>query len=150
IGSEASAYSTFLETIPYRFYPIAMLFFVFLISWSQRDFGSMRKAEKRAILENKVSADSDNPDKKKISSDLFGKDSKARWYNGIVPILVIIIGTILGLVFTGIHSLKENGLSDYGIREIISYSDSYLAILWSSFAACIIAAVMILTIRSNR
>ena len=54
IGSDANAYSTFLATIPFRFYPIIMLFFVFLISYLQRDFGPMYKAERRALIEGKL------------------------------------------------------------------------------------------------
>lgn len=48
INSSANAYSLFLETIPFRFYPIAMLLFVFLLSYFNRDFGPMLKAEVRA------------------------------------------------------------------------------------------------------
>ncbi len=146
IGSDANAYTTFLATIPFRFYPIIMLFFVFLISYSQRDFGPMYKAERRALVEGKLFngkdiATADLTD----TSEIFGNEDKAKWYNGIIPILVIIFGTIIGLIYTGINSLQEQGISEYGIREIISNSDSYLALLWSSFSACIIAAVMILS-----
>ena len=146
IGSDANAYATFLATIPYRFYPIVMLFFVFLISYLQRDFGPMYKAERRALVEGKLF---NGEDKAKTdlthTSEIFGNEDKAKWYNGIIPILVIIFGTIIGLIYTGINSLQEQGISEYGIREIISNSDSYLALLWSSFFACIVAAVMILS-----
>jgi Na+/H+ antiporter NhaC len=146
IGSDANAYATFLETIPYRFYPLAMLFFVFLVAYTQRDFGSMYKAEKRAVLEGKLYNRTETIEKNfSETSDMFGNEDKAKWYNGIVPILVLIIGTIVGLIYTGLNALEENGISDYGIREIIGYSDSYLALLWSSFSACIVAAVMILS-----
>jgi Na+/H+ antiporter NhaC len=146
IGSDANAYTTFLATIPFRFYPLVMLFFVFLISYTQRDFGPMYKAERRALVEGKLF---NGEDKAKAglaqTSEIFGNEDKAKWYNGIIPILVIIVGTIIGLIYTGISSLQEQGVSDYGLREIISYSDSYLALLWSSFSACIVAAVMILS-----
>jgi Na+/H+ antiporter NhaC len=146
IGSDANAYTTFLATIPFRFYPLVMLFFVFLISYTQRDFGPMYKAERRALVEGKIF---NGKEKAKVdlshSSEIFGNEDKAKWYNGIIPILVIIFGTILGLIYTGISSLQEQGISEYGLREIISNSDSYLALLWSSFSACIVAAVMILT-----
>ena len=146
IGSDANAYTTFIATIPFRFYPIIMLFFVFLISYSQRDFGPMYKAERRALVEGKLfngedRATADLTD----TSEIFGNEDKAKWYNGIIPILVIIFGTIIGLIYTGINSLQEQGIPEYGIREIISHSDSYLALLWSSFSACIVAAVMILS-----
>lgn len=146
IGSDADGYSTFLATIPYRFYPISMLLFVFIISYFQRDFGPMYKAERRARIEGRLSNNSDSNQKSLDEfSEIFGNEEKAKWYNGIIPIFIIIFGTIIGLVYTGISSLQEQGISDYGLREIISNSDSYLALLWSSFTACIVAAIMILS-----
>ncbi len=146
IGSDADGYSTFLATIPYRFYPIAMLFFVFIISYFQRDFGPMYKAERRAWIEGRLFNNSDSNQKSLDEfSEIFGNEEKAKWYNGIIPIFIIIFGTIIGLIYTGISSLQEQGISDYGLREIISNSDSYLALLWSSFTACIVAAIMILS-----
>jgi Na+/H+ antiporter NhaC len=146
IGSNASGYATFVATIPYRFYPIAMLFFVFIIAYSKRDFGSMYKAEKNALqnIHNVVNSDKSNSDES-ITKESKNDSTSARWYNGVIPILIIVFGTILGLVITGINSLKSQGISEYGIIEIIGNADSYLAILWSSFIACIVAGVMILS-----
>jgi len=145
IGSTASAYDVFLQTIPFRFYPVAMLFFVFMIAWTKRDFGLMYKAELRAYKENKLVRDD-----AKISGefndpfDLLGSKIKPKWYNGLIPLLVLILGTIVSLVYTGISTLEENGITDYGIRDIIGNSDSYSALLWSSFAACVVAGAMII------
>jgi Na+/H+ antiporter NhaC len=144
IGSTANAYSIFLETIPFRFYPIAMLFFVFMLSYFKKDFGPMLKAEMRATKTGAISSDSnfsgtDFTD----SKEYLGDDVKAKWYNGIVPILVIIFGTIAGLVYTGIYSLEEQGITSYGVKEVIGSSNSYLALLWGSFAACIVAIFML-------
>ncbi|MBT8383744.1 MAG: Na+/H+ antiporter NhaC family protein [Ignavibacteria bacterium] len=144
IGSTANAYSIFLETIPFRFYPIAMLLFVFFISFSKRDFGPMLKAERRALETGEISSVSsvfatDFTD----SKEYLGEDVKAKWYNGIIPIMVIIFGTIAGLIYTGINSLEEQGITSYAIKEVIGNSDSYLALLWGSFAACIVAIIML-------
>jgi len=144
IGSSLNAYSVFLDTIIFRFYPIAMLFFVFLVSVTGRDFGSMLKAERRAVKEEKVSATSSSVNGLTEKSELFGSEERAKWYNGVIPILVLIIVTIIGLTFTGIDSLSEKGISEYGIRDIISNSNSYLALLWGSFSACVVAAIMII------
>ena len=46
--SGISAYQIFLYSIPYRFYAIFALLMVFLIGYSGRDFGAMKKAERRA------------------------------------------------------------------------------------------------------
>ncbi|MEJ2104846.1 MAG: Na+/H+ antiporter NhaC family protein, partial [Ignavibacteriaceae bacterium] len=144
IGSELNAYSVFLDTIIFRFYPIAMLFFVFLVSITNRDFGSMLKAEKRALNEGLVSAPASSVNKLTEMNELFGNEDKAKWYNGVIPIIVLVSVTVFGLIFTGIDSLKEQGVSDYGVRDIISNSNSYLALLWGSFTACVVAAIMII------
>ncbi len=56
IGSSEDAFSMFIRTTPYRFYPLLALIFAFMISATDRDFGPMLKAERRARLEGKVSA----------------------------------------------------------------------------------------------
>jgi Na+/H+ antiporter NhaC len=146
IGSAENAYDVFIQTIPYRFYPIAMLLFVFFNSYLQRDFGSMYRAEMRALKEGKVSRTGSQIQKDLTeASEIFGNADRAKWYNGLVPILVLIFGTIAGLIYTGDASLREEGITDYGLREIIGSSDSYLALLWASFAACLTAGAMILS-----
>lgn len=144
IGSEANAYSVFIETIPYRFYPIALIFFVFLVSYTQRDFGSMLKVEREAFAGNDTSKLGTTTTDLTASSELFGNEDKAKWYNGAVPILVLIFGSIAGLVLTGLDSLKAEGIENYSVQNIIAGSDAYLALLWSSFAACVVSVVMIL------
>lgn len=145
IGSAENAYDVFIQTIPYRFYPIAMLIFVFLIAYMQRDFGEMYRAEKRAITENKLFRDGASISEDiSETSNIFGNEEKAKWYNGLVPLLVLIFGTIAALLFTGMQSLSEKGITDYGLREIIGNSDSYIALLWTSFAACFVAGIMML------
>lgn len=144
IGSDLNAYNVFIDTIIFRFYPIAMLLFIPITIIMKRDFGPMLKAERFAIangIDVKHSGSKSNDILK--STELFGNEDKAKWYNGIVPILIIVLGTIAGLIFTGIKSLESMGIKEYGIREIISYSDSYSALLWASSAACVIAGVMI-------
>lgn len=141
VNSDINSYELLLQTIPYRFYPIAALFFVFLVAYTQRDFGPMYKAEVRARTTGKLF------DNKSIESNLdddslFNNSDKAKWYNGAVPILVILFGTIAGLIYTGILNLTNKEISDYGLREIIINSDSFLALMWAGFAASVTAVIM--------
>jgi Na+/H+ antiporter NhaC len=148
IGSSENAYDIFIQTIPYRFYPITMLIFVFMTAYLQRDFGPMLRAEKRAVEEGKLNRDGATISKDLTeTSEIFGNEDKAKWYNGIIPIAVIVFGTIAGLIYTGINSLNQQGISDYSIRNIIGNSDSYVSLLWGSFSACLVAALMILAQR---
>ncbi|MFN3871581.1 MAG: Na+/H+ antiporter NhaC family protein [Ignavibacterium sp.] len=144
IGSNVNAYNVFLDTIIFRFYPIAMLIFIPITILMKRDFGPMLKAERYSVA-NGINAKHSGSKSNDIlkSTELFGNEEKAKWYNGVIPILVIVFGTIAGLIFTGIKSVEAMGIKDYSIRNIISYSDSYASLLWSSAAACVVAGVMI-------
>jgi Na+/H+ antiporter NhaC len=56
-GYETSAFVTFIKTIPGRYYPIGMICLQIFLILTQRDFGYMLTAERRAINEGKVVAD---------------------------------------------------------------------------------------------
>ncbi len=138
IGSHLSAYDVFIRSIPYRFYPIVALFFVLMIAVFRRDFGPMLKAEKSA-KENGVSPVHTNIDDEMAT--LENKTAKPRWYNAIIPIAVLLVGTIWGLIITGKNSLEAAGITNYGLRQIISSSNSYYALVWGSFAASFVAVI---------
>jgi hypothetical protein len=57
-GWEMSPFLVFVRTIPGRFYPIGMLALQLMLILTQRDLGPMFRAERRAIREGKVHADS--------------------------------------------------------------------------------------------
>jgi Na+/H+ antiporter NhaC len=118
---------------------------VFLISYTQRDFGPMLSSERNAQEGNDKTKLGTTTTDLTASSELFGNDDKAKWYNGMIPILVLIFGSITGLVITGLDALEAEGVENYSVQDIIAGSDAYLALLWSSFAACVVAAVMILS-----
>lgn len=140
VGLNANPYHIFLQTIPYRFYPIAAVFFVFMTSYLKRDFGSMYKAEVKA---RKFGVSEINKSASKFDKDLeMINHHKARWFNGAIPIAIILFGTIIGLIYTGILSLQSKGISNYGLQEIISNSDSYRSLLWASLIAGIIAVIL--------
>jgi Na+/H+ antiporter NhaC len=50
-------YVVFVQSIPYRFYPVLALIFVLMVILTDRDFGPMLKAELRARREGKVIRD---------------------------------------------------------------------------------------------
>lgn len=142
IGSAENAYDVFIKTIPYRFYPIAAIFFVFLTSYLQRDFGPMFKAEKRTRTTGKLIGDGVEVKNFLSSDDRFPDKKDGKWINSVIPILVILIGTIVGLFYTGMLSLEASGITDYSLQSIISHSDSFKSLLWASFGAGAIAVVM--------
>jgi len=143
INSTEDAYAVFLQTIPYRFYPIFTLILVFLVAWMRRDFGPMYTAEKRAFETGKVLRDGAEPATDLTESvESFRSDKPARWYNGILPIAAILVVGLFGLWKTGTEALLADGRTAYGIGDIISNSDSYAALMWASFSGVVTAIVL--------
>ena len=143
IGSTEDAYAVFLQTIPYRFYPIFTLILVFLVGFMNRDFGPMLDAERRARATGKVMRDGAQPATDLTdSADAFTSDKPPRWYNGLLPILTILVVGLYGLYTTGTAALTAEGTSSYGVGDIISKSDSYAALLWASLSGCLMAILL--------
>jgi len=121
--------SLFLSTIPLNFYAILSVLFAGFISFSYKDFGAMKKAERRSEELGKTIADGAVP---MISEDVASlkpkKGIKHRSFNMIMPIAVMIIMMPLSLFITG------NG-------NITSGSGS-TSVLWSVLAAIIVAGLI--------
>lgn len=141
VNSDINTYELLLKTIPYRFYPIAALFFVFLVAFMQRDFGPMYKAEVRARTTGKL-FDNKSEENNLDDSHFFENNKKAKWYNGVIPIAIILFGTIAGLIYTGVLELSNKEISEYNFRDIIINSNSFLALMWAGFAASVVAIIM--------
>lgn len=148
IDSPLDAYSVFIRSVPYRFYPIFALVLAFLIASTGRDFGPMLAAERRARRTGKVLRDGAQPIMEITDEppELHG-DTPARWYNGLVPIMSIVLVAMFGIYWTGTQSLQADGVGDYGMGQIVSNADSYVALLWASLSGCVVAIVLSLTQR---
>ncbi|MBN2134522.1 MAG: Na+/H+ antiporter NhaC family protein [Acidobacteria bacterium] len=148
LGIEYSPFITFIESVPFQFYSILAIFFVFLIISSGRDFGPMLKAERRARTEKKVLADEALP-MADLNPEILTPPENIpyRWYNALFPILYVIIGTLAGLVIDGSQKLKASGVTLSGnfltnLKEIFSSADSFKILLIVSFTGCIVAIVI--------
>ncbi len=137
-----TAYSIFLNSIPYAFYSILALIFVFIIAASQRDFGPMLRAERRARSTGAVSRMQDDEATSPLGDgiDALGSSTSQRAANAVVPLLILIFGTILGIYYTG--SAASN--SDASLRTIIGNGDPYVAMMSSSLCAVVVATLMTL------
>ncbi len=145
-GLDMNAFVTFLQTIPFNFYPALALFFGFMIAFTGRDFSTMRAAEKRAWHENKVLADGATPLADTGSEEIMPREGvPLRWYNALVPVVMVIAVTFLGLWFTGLESLSQSdrnaGLLRY-ISAVFGNADSFSVLIWGAFAGSFTAIIM--------
>ena len=132
---DESAYAVFLQSIPYSFYPILALGFVYAIAVSRRDFGPMLRAERRARETGQLYRPGSSIEQAEAESSVLVPDEHTprRAFNAVIPIVVLVVGVLVGLLITG---------EGEGIREIISSADSYKAMMWASLLAVVVAIVL--------
>lgn len=147
LNLDESAYGVFFNSLAYSYYPIFTMAFVFLLIWNKVDYGPMLKAER--IARKGGVFDHESPDSK-ISSDLLNEvEAKQsvvpRSFNAVIPILVIIFGTLIALMYTGWNQevWKNESLGFFEkLSETIGNADSYTALLWASIGSLFIAIIL--------
>jgi Na+/H+ antiporter NhaC len=154
-GLNESAYSVFINSLQYSFYPFFTLAFMFLLIVMSKDFGPMLKAEKRAREKGEV-AKLFEGDKEKLNDEISSLEPVAgkvhHWANAVIPVLVVIFGTIAGLIYTGMETMswQEAAMNDNStfflrrISNIIGNADSYRSLLWSSISGLTVAIILTL------
>jgi Na+/H+ antiporter NhaC len=153
IGLDKSAYQVFFNSLAYSYYPFLALLFIPMLVWRGVEFGPMLKAEQRAIatgvVEDQITAESvDTPKAPELEVKVH--ESKARAINAVVPVFIIIFGTITGLLYTGwdaaVWDDQTMSLATK-VSATIGNSNSYAALLWSSLCAMVVAVGLTLTQR---
>ncbi|MGA1931152.1 Na+/H+ antiporter NhaC family protein [Arcobacter sp. YIC-464] len=149
---EVNAFAIFVETLPYRFYNILMLAFVFFTAFTLRDFGPMYKASKRAYEKGELT----NP---KTDSTLMNQENSFMMpkegvtysiYNAIIPIFVLIVVSIVGFYINGVSGLEgetlkaveANPYSFASIREAFGAADASIVIFEAALLASLVAIGM--------
>ena len=140
IGLDMSSYSVFFNSLAYSFYPFLTLGFVLMVILSRRDFGPMLKAERKARLAEGMTLE-----------NVETTAQSAHIIDALIPLLVLIFGTIGGLVFTGYDaSVWTNPNVGFfpKLSATIGEANSYQALLWASLLSLLTAIVMTL-LRGN-
>jgi Na+/H+ antiporter NhaC len=142
---EAEAYLMFLSTIPYSFYPLLAVFFVFMVCYTGRDFGPMAKCEREARTRSggmDGHLDSALAEDCELDGPVEGKPLRA--INAILPIAVLVLSVMGGLYFTGMASVEDGAT---GLKDIIGAADSNRSLMWGSLIGMITAAALTLSQR---
>ncbi len=134
-GFNESAYSIFLQSIPYSFYPILAIFFVFCVASSSRDFGPMYHAEQRARLTGQVSSPNAEIAQDEGESAAMAPKAGVKYHamDAVLPIVVLVVSVLGGLYVTG---------EGDSLRDIIGSADSYSSLMWGSLLGVIAAVAL--------
>jgi Na+/H+ antiporter NhaC len=162
LGIDSNAYITFLQSIPYNFYPLYTLLFGLLIALLLRDFGPMWRAEYRAKSTGQVLRAGAAPLANLTSDDIIADETTPkRWYNAMVPVLGIIIVVSVGLFVTGWSAGWEKIVAEASVNgekltevsfirkvsAIVGAADSFAVLMWGSFIGSIVAIIMAISQR---
>lgn len=149
---EVNAFAVFVETLPYRFYNILMLAFVFFSAFTLREFGPMHAAAKRAHNTGQVTdPKTDSTLMNQENSFMLPKEGVTySIYNAIVPIFTLIIVAIVGFYMNGASALEGESLkileaapySFEAIREAFGAADASIVIFEAALLASLVAIGM--------
>ena len=139
-----SPYAVFVETIPYLFYPLLALSFVFLTSVMNRDFGPMARAEARAAAGGGLLRPGSQPASEGGESFIEVQEgTQLRWWNAGIPVAAVVL-VVLGGLYTSGSAAAGEGAS---LRDIFGAADPFVTLLWGSLAGCGVAALLSLSQR---
>lgn len=138
LGLEMGAYSTFVRTIPFRFYSILALAFALIIIFTGKDFGPMLSAEKRARKHGETLREGSTPMVSKEMEEIEQPAGKSfSFFNSFIPILAVILITIFGLWYNG--GGMESGTS---IQNAFGNADASIVLLWASIIGSFTAGIL--------
>lgn len=141
-GLDENAYTVFLSSLQYSFYPILTLLFMLMLIRQGRDYGPMYKAELLA----RQRAPEGSGEEVALSGDLeefqMEKGLQPMALLALVPVLTVIGVVMAGLLHTGWDAAvwTDPALPFYRkLSLIIGNANSYTALLWGSFTGLLVA-----------
>ncbi len=145
---DASTYGLFINSLKYSFYPVLAIVFMLILITNRLDFGPMLKIERYARKTGDVTG-VDLTEKEATANDeteeltpVEGKPHRA--LNAILPIITVILGTLIGLFYTGGYTMSMGIPNGEQLRTVIGDADSYSALIWGSSAGLLMAVLLTL------
>ncbi len=138
-------FSTLFSAFPYNFYPMFAVVLLFWVIITNKDFGPMKKAEKRAREEGKVIADGAVPmisEEITIIEPVKGKPQRA--LNMLIPILTMVVMMPVFLVYTGwsgVDFSKNPGMLE-ALFEAIGAGSGSASVTYAVISALTVAAIL--------
>ncbi|MBA3315702.1 MAG: Na+/H+ antiporter NhaC family protein [Planctomycetaceae bacterium] len=151
VGVDTDGYTLFLQTLPYRFYPVYLLAFTLMIAWTGRDFGSMRRAELRNRQRDQESSIGETA--------VVARDAvRPSLINALIPLAVLLGGLVFGMAWNGTSAIETHNAAvadeseriEPTIWAVLDKSEPVEILFLSSFAAAMSALFTSLVTRQLR
>ena len=126
----ASGMSLFISAIPYNFYAILTIVMMIFIAVTNIDYGPMKKHEINAM-----NGDIFTTGEEQMAENDASENDKARVFDLIIPVVVLIIACVIGMVYSG------GFFSGANFIDAFSNSDASVGLVIGSFAAVIFTII---------
>ncbi len=134
-------FNVLMSSIAFNFYPLLTIILVFVIIWSGKDFGDMKKAETRASETGELLRPGAVPMMDDSISMLEAKEGvPMRARNMFIPVASMVVLTIFFLVYTGWDDASGVGLPK--IQDAIANGSGSASVLYAVSSAILIAILM--------
>ena len=95
---EVNGFTVFLRTIPYNFYALGTLIFLYTIITGGKDYGPMKKHEENTLKTGDLWND---PGRRADEKETDGQLGSGRVSDLVIPVASLIICCIIGMLYTG-------------------------------------------------
>lgn len=144
-GISGSAYSYFLESLPFCFYNFLAIGFMFMLTAMGREYGPMLKAERRARAGEPLKPGS----KTEAVEEAEPAAGSGSIWTMLIPVFILLIYAFVGFYVDGIQNAVAAGVLPENIRfsfanvsTAFSYADTVNILMQASILASLAAVAM--------
>jgi Na+/H+ antiporter NhaC len=134
VAERIDGFQLFVQSIPYNFYALLTLTMMIAIAFMKYDFGPMKLHERNAMENGDLYTTAERPYKdaeNEVVSD------KARVIDLVLPLALLIVGCIVGLMYTG------GFFEGAGIIDSFADSNASVGLAFGSLAALLVSYIFL-------
>ncbi|MDC9724064.1 MAG: Na+/H+ antiporter NhaC family protein [Urechidicola sp.] len=136
-------FSTLLSSIKYNFYPLIAIVIVFIVIFSKKDIGAMKKAEKRTRETGKLLNDNATPMVSDAITSLEPKEGiKPRAFNMVIPLATMVLMMPFWLAYTGWGEVETYSSFANHLSQAIGQGSGSSSVLYSVIASIFVAMIL--------
>jgi len=130
--SHVNGFALFIQAIPYNFYALLMLWLVFLVALTGRDFGPMYRREQLALRQE--------PPRSETAPE--GRDRpRGRAVDLLLPTACLIVAVVWGMAVLGRRSCREAGLA-LTASNVFANTDAPMALCFGCSVTLLVMALL--------
>lgn len=151
VGIDASSFTVFMGSIPFRFYNILMLIFIVLTIKMGREFGPMLEVERLARDGKKTPGFKTASEVEEGSEEMLEKENiESNIWDGIIPITVLIVGALVFFYISGytavmggddvqlVNLFKDTPFSFKAVQEAFSNANAAVVLFQAALLAILV------------